>query len=615
VHEAALPQGHNPFHVQTKKMPHPLSPDKEIVEMNIARTTDEHVNDFIKGYLGYYEGSELLGRTANRFVVSHWLGVMSGVRDAFSAYVFALPHLRVVDMHLMLTSIKDIKRSWDQSFLTGVNAKKINRIDFNTETHNRLADHVNRWTDFVSVVGGRALLEQSTRALQFGLGRAAVMQQMGLAKGTSITADRTLRRLSEMSGVDANLLRRHADKADNMDASPEGTPLKDRKEAVKEELLIREGDRVELKPDVVDKMLDRMAASWVEMNQGTYDVRGVPLWTLHGPMSLFTSLARWNIEKFNMMKTEIVRPMIDEGDYRPLIKSTLGALFTGTLLIEISELINNKFRANPTMLESVREEDPEEIAYAVADALNYAGYFGLASALMNDTAIAISRGQRPGTGGIVFPAFDFISDSLVEPMFIDLPAAVSEGAPFMPTFGKAFHDVVKNTMQTYRIAMQWTLDSEETSKKNIRRDLRIFRRFEGVRGTPPISGMGNRYLRPETRAFKEAETLEESVERLPAAFEEQRVRAKGRGDKLKSYTSGLYTIPDKTLPAISTPEGVEEFMRYRDYLTRQEGWFSARGERYWQRIFNEWADNKQMTATKKALVKSYVQHLVERGTR
>jgi hypothetical protein len=356
-------------------------------------------------------------------------------------------------------------------------------------------------------------------------------------------------------------------------------------------------------------MLDRMAASWVEMNQGTYDVRGVPLWTLHGPMSLFTSLARWNIEKFNMMRTEIVRPMIDEGDYRPLIKSTLGALFTGTLLIEISELINNKFRANPTMLESVREEDPEEIAYAVADALNYAGYFGLASALMNDTAIAISRGQRPGTGGIVFPAFDFISDSLVEPMFIDLPAAVSEGAPFMPTFGKAFHDVVKNTMQTYRIAMQWTLDSEETSKKNIRRDLRIFRRFEGVRGTPPMAGMGNRYLRPETREFKEAETLEESVERLPAAFEEQRERAKGRGDKLKSYASGLYTIPDKTLPAISTPEGVEEFLRYRDYIMRQ------RGGGTWQRIFNDWARNKQMTATKKVLVKSYVQHLMDRSAR
>ena len=598
VHEAALPQGQNPFHVRTEVKPHPLSPDSEPVRMNVARTTDEHINDFIKGYLGYYEGSELFGRTANRFVVSHWLGIMSGVRDAFSSYVFALPHLRGRDMPLLLSSIKDIKRSWDQSFLMGVNAKKVNRIDFATETHNKLADIVNRWTDVVSVVGGRTFLEQSTRALQFGIGRAAVMQQMGLAKGASVTADRTLKRLSEMSGVDANLLRRHADKADKMDGIDEG-------------LLIREGsgvnEKVELKPDVVDKMLDRMAASWVEMNQGTYDVRGVPLWTLHGPMSMFTSLARWNIEKFNMMKTEIVRPMIDEGDYRPLIKSTLGAVVTGTLLIELSEFINNKFRANPTMLESIKEEDPEEIAYAVADALNYAGYFGLASALMNDTAMAISRGQRPGTGGVVFPAFDFISEALVEPMLVDLPAAVTEGAPFIPAFRKAFHDVVKGTMQTYRIAFQWTLDSEETSKKNIRRDLRIFRRFEGVRGAPPSSEMGNRYLRPETREFKEAETLQESIDLLPAAFEEQRMRAKGRGDKLKSYASGLYTIPDKTVPSISTPEGVEEFLRYRDYIMRQ------RGGGTWQRIFNDWARNKQMTATKKVLVKSYVQHLMDRG--
>ena len=87
------------------------------------------------------------------------------------------------------------------------------------------------------------------------------------------------------------------------------------------------------------------------------------------------------------------------------------------------------------------------------------------------------------------------------------------------------------------------------------------------------------------------------------------MRAKGRGDKLKSYASGLYTIPDKTVPSISTPEGVEEFLRYRDYIMRQ------RGGGTWQRIFNDWARNKQLTATKKVLVKSYVQHLVERGAR
>ena len=402
---------------------------------------------------------------------------------------------------------------------------------------------------------------------------------MGLAEGASITADRNLRRLGQMSGVDVKALRNHANK-----------DLADFK----------------IPDEQLDDMLDRMAASWVDANQGTYDVRGVPMFTMHGPMANFTSLARWNIEKLNMTRKELVNPIVDEGDWRPFIKATLGAAFTGTLLLELSEFINNKFRANPTLAEAVREGDREEMTYAVADALNYAGYFGLASALFNDIPLSLMRGARPGTGGVVFPAFDFVGGALMEPLF-DATTAISEGAEPLPTVFNAFNDVIKGTMQTYRILHNHTLGSKDVEKQNIRRDLRIFRRFEGVRGMPPSSDVGNRYLRPGTREFKEAETLQESVDLLPAAFEEQRERAKGRGDKLKSSVSGLYTIPDKTLPAISTPEGVEEFMRYKDYVMRQ------RGGGTWRRIFNEWVANKNMTATKKVLVKSYVQHLIERG--
>jgi len=360
-----------------------------------------------------------------------------------------------------------------------------------------------------------------------------------------------------------------------------------------------------------------MAAAWVEGNQGTYDVRGVPSWTMSGSMSMFTSLARWNIEKFNTMKREIVRPAMDEGDWRPFIKATLGSVFTGTLLIELSEYINNKFRANPTLEEAIREGDEEEIAYAVADSLNYAGYFGIASALANDTIMKLGRGQRPSGAGIVFPAWDFISQSLTEPIF-DAVTAIEEGEDPLPTVWEAFHQTVRNTFQTYRIMYNndmlglLPLGRELANEQNVRRDLRIFRRFEGIRGVAPVGGLGNRMLRPETRAFKEADTVEEAVEALPKAFEEQRRRAKGRGDKLKSYTQGLYTIPDKTLPSPDTVEGAEEFLRYRDYLTRQEGWFSARGDRYWQRIFNEWVRNRtELTPAKKLLVKSYVEHLIQ----
>jgi len=586
TYDAALPEGENPFHVPSKK-------DDDGVRVNTGMTADKNLKDFMKAYLGYYEGDELFGRTANRLVVSHWLGVMSGVRDLGSSYVFALPHLRGVDMPLILTSLKDFGRNWRQSHLLGVNKSHANRLEFSTETHNKIADGLNTYSDLVSKLSGRTPLERLTRAAQFGLGRAAVLQHIGLAQGASVTADRNLRRLGQMSGVDVQALRNHANK-----------DLTDFK----------------LPDEQFDDMLDRMAASWVDANQGTYDVRGVPAFTMSGPMATFTSLARWNIEKWNMTKKELVNPLVDEGDWRPFVKATLGAAFTGTLLIELSEFINNKFRADATLMEAVREADKEEMTYAIADSLNYAGYFGLGSALFNDTAVALMRGERPGTGGIVFPALDFVSQSLMEPVF-DATTAIQEGAEPLSTVREALHDVLKGTMQTYRIMWNHSFlmdigdGRKESDEKNIRRDLRIFRKFEGIRGTPPSPDMGNRYLRPDTRAFKEAETVRESAELLPAAFEEQRKRAKGRGDKLKSYTTGLYTIPDKTLPAVATPEGVEEFMRYKDYLTRQEGWFSARGDRYWRRIFNEWADSKQLTATKKALVKGYVQHLMERGAR
>ena len=611
TYDAALPQEKNPFHVQTAK-------NSDGIDMNTSMTTDKNLKDFIKAYLGHYEGDELFGRTANRLVVSHWLGVMSGARDLFSSYVFALPHLRVKDMPLMLTSFKDFKRNWRQSHLMGVNKSHYNRLEFATETHNQFADFFEKWSDIASKYGGRTPIERLTRMAQFGLGRAAVMQHIGLAQGASVTADRNLRRLGQMSKVDVSLLRRHANKDDTFALNADNPEYK---QMLKE---LQEKAQLEGRPapdiPVFDEALDRMAASWVDANQGTYDVRGVPAWTMSGPMANFTSLARWNIEKWNMTKKELVNPIVDEGDWRPFIKATLGAAFTGTLLIELSEFINNKFRGDATLMEAAREGDKEEMTYAVADSLNYAGYFGLGSAVFNDIAISLLRGRQLRTGGVVFPAYDFIGHTLYEPV-LDATTAISEGAEPLPTVFEAIKDVLEGTMQTYRIMYNHDFligmgkGREEAEKKNIRRDLRIFRKFEGVRGAPPTPGMGNRYLRPDTRKFKEAKTVRESAERLPAAFEEQRKRAKGRGDKLKSYVTGLYTIPDKTMPAVATPEGVEEFMRYKDYLTRQEGWFSARGERYWRRIFNEWADNKQLTATKKALVKSYVQHLIERGAR
>ena len=571
------------------------------IQMNAGMTNHPLVQNFMKGYLGYYEGSELVGRTVNRLITSHWLGFMSGTRDLFTSYTLALPYLDWNNASALVSSLTDWKKSWLKSHLQGVNKRKTNRIEFGMETHNKILNGLDSWSDWAAKLGGRNFLERATRTMQFGLGRALTLQNAG-APETNRLAMRTLQTLGKMSGVDYRLLRRHADKETKANKDfemEEGNALF---KAMNDERVAKGLSKL----PTHDEALDRMAAAWVEVNQGTYDVRGVPSWTLFGPPSLFTSLSRWTIEKTTRMDRDILGPLFDEKDIRPLIKATLGAVFTGSVLTYISNFIYNKIQGAPMLEEALAAENNEEARYTVVNMLNQTGYFGLVSALLNDWA-RFEQGYDPDIpGGFVFPAYDFLTNTLSDPIF-DATRAIEEGAPVLATYAKAFNDVMMRTTQSYRIAMQWTLKSEEMEKANMRRNYRVFRRLEGFSDAPVSPDVGNKYLRPATREFKEAETLEEMVERVPKALDEQIERAQGRSDKLKSYVQGMYTTSDKTMPSVKTDEGVEEFLRYRQYMMDL-----GRGKD-WQRTFNEWARRKQMAPARKALVKSYVQHRVATG--
>jgi hypothetical protein len=595
VHGARIEN--SPFVTPTKKE---IVEGREVI-LNAGMTSHPAIRNFMKGYLGYYDGSELIGRTANRVVTSHWLGLMSGIRDLFTSYTLALPYLSWNNASALAKSFTTWKENWSNSHLYGVNKAQSNRIEFGLESHSALLDYADKWSDVMARLSGRNALERSTRALQFGLGRAVTLQNLTLPD-TNRTAMRTLQTLSRMSGVDYKLLRRHADKAD------EAFELNADNELFKAMNKEREAQGLSPLP-TFDDALNKMAAAWVEVNQGTYDVRGVPSWTLFGAPSLFTSLSRWTVEKTTRMERDILNPLLNEGDPRPLLKATLGALFTGYVLQEVSEEVYNKLQGSPTFEESLKAENREEATYAVVNMLNQSGYFGLVSALLNDWA-RMEQGYNPDIpGGFVFPAYDFFTNTLTDPL-LDAARAIEEGAPALATLNEAIfgqHGVVTKSTQTYRIMMQQTFLRDEMSDMNMRRDYRVFRRLEGFKDAPVSPEMGNKFMRPATREFKEAETLEEMYQNLPKALDEQIERANGRSDKLKSYVQGMYTTSDKTMPSVKTDEGVEEFLRYRQYMMDL-----GRGKD-WQRTFNEWARRKQMAPARKALVKSYVQHRVATG--
>ena len=567
--------------------------DGRKVSINAGMTKHPAIRNFMKGYKGYYEGAELVGRTVNRVVTSHWLGLMSGIRDLFTSYALALPYLSWHNAKAFTDSFALWKDSWNKSFLYGVNKKKTNRIEYGLETHTKILNGLDHWSDFMARYSGRNALEQVTRASQFALGRAVVMQNVGLPDSNR-TAMRTLEVLSKMSGVDQRLMRLHANKAKDFKMQKGNKLFDNLNERLKEKGL----------PQIpeYDDAVGKMAAAWVEVNQGTYDVRGVPSWTLFGAPSLFTSLSRWTVEKTSRMQTDVLNPLLDEGDVRPLIKATLGAVITGALLQKVSNEVYNKLQGTPTFEESLQAENKEEATYAVINMLNQAGYFGLVSAFLNDFARTQQGYNVDIPGGFVFPAYDFFT-GLSDPL-LDFTRAVEEGAPVIETFGKMFNDVMKRTTQSYRVLLQHTFQSEEMDKANMRRDYRVFRRLEGFADAPVSPTMGNKYMRPDTREFKEAETVGEMVETIPGALQEQIERANKRPDKLKSYVQGLYTTSDKTMPSVATKEGVEEFLRYRNFMMEM-----GRGED-WERTFREWARNKQLAPARKAVVKGYIQQRI-----
>ena len=567
--------------------------DGRKVSINAGMTKHPAIRNFMKGYKGYYEGAELVGRTVNRVVTSHWLGLMSGIRDLFTSYALALPYLSWHNAKAFTDSFALWKDSWNKSFLYGVNKKKTNRIEYGLETHTKILNGLDHWSDFMARYSGRNALEQVTRASQFALGRAVVMQNVGLPDSNR-TAMRTLEVLSKMSGVDQRLMRLHANKAKDFKMQKGNKLFDNLNKRLKEKGL----------PQIpeYDDAVGKMAAAWVEVNQGTYDVRGVPSWTLFGAPSLFTSLSRWTVEKTSRMQTDVLNPLLDEGDVRPLIKATLGAVITGALLQKVSNEVYNKLQGTPTFEESLQAENKEEATYAVINMLNQAGYFGLVSAFLNDFARTQQGYNVDIPGGFVFPAYDFFT-GLSDPL-LDFTRAVEEGAPVIETFGKMFNDVMKRTTQSYRVLLQHTFQSEEMDKANMRRDYRVFRRLEGFADAPVSPTMGNKYMRPDTREFKEAETVGEMVETIPGALQEQIERANRRPDKLKSYVQGLYTTSDKTMPSVATKEGVEEFLRYRNFMLEM-----GRGED-WERTFREWARNKQLAPARKAVVKGYIQQRI-----
>jgi len=469
-----------------------------------TQASHEVLDDFMQGFVGYYEGWDIWTRTFNRMVTSSWLGFGAGMRDLLSSYMFALPYMRTQDLPILATHLVGWSNAWVKSFEMGVNKTSLNNLEWRQSGASEVTDQVNKVADVLLKVGGRNTLEQVTRTLQFAFGRQLTLQALRSHNKATIgipdwTADRLLKAVDQQMGGGANFQGKRKSLYDYI-----GQP----------------------KHKIPDEILDQAAAAWVEINQGTYDVRGLPKFTQRGVPSMFTSLARWSIEKSDRMVKDVLLPLTTQNDPLPLIKATFGAVLGGQAIVYLSEEIANKIQSDPKLIEAIQMENPKEAAQAVMSSVAFAGYFGIQSSIVHDLVRASRYGVLEGIpGGLTFPAAN-AAFTIAKDFFHVVSSGEAAGDNWWDTWMTFVHNTFNGLNQTMRYASQHIMLSDEMSDFNARAQLRKFTRLEEGEVQPGVpSGMSNPYTWPARRAFQRSNTMAEAQRLLPAALNEAAEKA------------------------------------------------------------------------------------------
>lgn len=508
--------------------------------------------------LRYQSDIESIVFSGSRLVTSGWLGPWSGARDILSSFIHNLPYTKTTDLARSFTpALRDFRKYYNDSFASGVNRSKVNAIEFGTESVNQLADWMNTKSDQISQIQGRNLMEKVTRGVQFGMG--VNVARLVFARGNFVES--------------ANFLRMF------------GKGLNNPKQYIG-------------KTNIPDHVLNELAAQWVEHNQGTYDARGLPSGAVKGQFAGLLSLARWGIEKQNAMYKDVWLPAKLNRDITPLLKVTLGAVLGGEAIRQLGQVINNRLDFVPDWNELTKADKAgaEDIMANVITAVNMSGYFGITSQMAYDM-LRIGTG-RPPQGFVTLPALDYTSETLIHNT-TDFINALHNKEPLDKAFLKYVHTMLKDTVQSYRIAANHTVDSGDQARKKDLRNLAVFRDLDG-------KSVDYKTFQPQqitglsARNFDRAENLTDARQNLPGAVDVAIARSNGEPETLNRNLKTIARQQDPRLPNPETPEGRRELTRYKNFIIRTQG------EAAWNKLLNSYVEKKKLDGQKKALFREFI---------
>lgn len=485
---------------------------------------------------------DILIDAANRTVKSVMLQGLTGAKDVISAPFLLMPRLRWKDFPTLwkvMTSPSAVKEGMSRSLQAGVathhtvsGQELLPGID-GAAIRSTLAERLTATADFFYKWSGREFLERTARGITMQSGYLSAVQAIADAKKGDVEA---IAFLEKLGPTDPN------------------TSWKKMLES----------------PNGVEELANTVGANLVRDTQGTYDVRGLPTWIIRGKMSPFFSLAKWNVERANNFTKGVVDPLINDGDFKPLLKATIGLTMGGAAVEYIAEKISNRRSNAPTWgdLQNAPDATLGDYTYRLMALASISGQGGI---LAEAFKTYFDYKNRVSTAGFEFQLYEAGVD------FADkvrhAVEAIDEGESALVVMPKLIHELSRAHIQNLRI-LEAHIDIADSKDKlrrgEERKQLRIFENLSGYTPAPFAITPANPFRQGDVRRFKKTDDLVEAAGLLkekiiPRVLKE----TEGRPSQLKKRLSGLVAADRVALP--NPDREPEKFSAYLEFLSNTQG--------------------------------------------
>ena len=522
------------------------------------------VAEAIKILKGDFSPSDRFFDSFSRMVKVMMMQTLTGTADLVTWWAQTLPYIHPSRIGNLVTAYFNVAKGIRDGLAMGVIQKHSMQMQSamqagETKGVNRWITRFNKLADLINTITGRDGLERVTRGLTMIVGEMEATANIAHAFNPAASKG----------------MREHAWKF--LDQFAE----KDWAKSI--------GDIVKSGQPVPDEVIQRIAANMVDVAQGTYGIRGLPLTALKGEVSPFLSLAKWNIEKANNFEKHVIGPL-KKGDITPLLMTTVGGLLGGSAVEQLREWMTKRKGAQPTW-EEIAEAGGKGWMYKAMALSSFSGYGGIITELAKQGMDAVEG--RPVTG-FRFPAIAFIQDTAERGS--QAFHAVKQGENLLETFGVEFPlQLLKDHVQMARIGLAWG-DSADIEKSNALRDLRTFRELRGIPTTRWSGGGKNPFLNPLERDFEQTTDPAQAAQMAGQLRQQAIERSGGDRERMRSLMNSYRAPSVDVMPSIrSNPQ---QFRQYLEWVRQTQGEEAA------QQLLQQYIAKERMDRMKMALVPS-----------